>query len=170
MGSITVLGLGPSLALYKPDGSITVGVNDIWAKVKTDYIVCVDKPERFTPERLNVIQQSRPIKFITHLDDYKDRPDYETIELLPYFPSHVCQLDLIQYPKSLCSPFIACAVAFKYLHATEINVYGVDLTNHNHLDKESCERIKIHFRNLKIALVQRGCRLVIHGDGILINI
>ncbi len=167
---VSVLGLGPSLSLYKPDGSITVGVNDIWSKVKTDYIVCIDFPFRFTEERLATINESRPIKFISHLDDYASRPDFERIELLPYFPNYVCQLNLPQYPKSLVSPFIACAVAFKYLHATEINLYGADMVNHPNIKLDDQQRIINHFRNLKVALVQSGCKFIVHGDGILKNL
>ncbi len=175
---VSVLGLGPSLSLYKPDGSITVGVNDIWSKVKTDYIVCVDYRFRFDPERLDVIDNSRPIKFITHLPmdekpketDWVHMPNYERIKLLPYYPNEICQLNLPEYPKSLVSPFIACAVAFKYLHATEINLYGADMVNHPNIKADDQQRIINHFRNLKVALVQSGCNFIVHGDGILKNL
>jgi hypothetical protein len=167
---IDVLGLGPSLDLYKKNGNISIGVNDIWSRVQTDYIVCVDLPDKFTPERLKVIQESNPIKFYSHLDEYKERPDFEKIELLPYYPNQVCQLNTKQLPKSLCSPFVACVIAFKFLGATEIHLYGVDLINHPHLDKKQCEKIKVHFRNLKIALRQKHCEFVIFGDGILRNL
>lgn len=165
---INVLGLGPSLSLYT--SGLAIGVNDIWSKVKTEYLVCVDKPDRFTPERLKVINESHPLKFYSQLDDYSNRRDFQRIELQPDFPKYVCQINIPQLPKSLCSPFVACAVAYKYLQATEIHVYGVDLINHPHLDSSSCERIKLHFKNLKVALVQNDCKLIIHGDGILKNV
>jgi hypothetical protein len=164
---ITVLGLGPSLDLYTPDGSITIGVNDIWSKVKTDHVVCVDRKTAFIPSRLKTIEECKPIKFYSQFDVWADRTDFERIELQPYYPNYECQLNTKQLPKSLCSPFIACAIAFKYLGATEIHVYGVDLTNHPHLNNQYCEKIKTHFKNLKIALRIKKSELVIHGDGIL---
>lgn len=179
---IAVLGLGPSLSLYTPEYDLTIGVNDIWSRVKTDYVVCVDKREGFSnePERLKVIDECKPIKFYTQfptlehpeVKDYSDREDYEHIELLPYFPNSVaqCQLHLKQLPLSLCSPFIATVIAYKFHQATEIHLFGVDMTNHPHLNGKTCERIKLHFYNLKIALAQKGCKLIIHGAGILQNI
>jgi hypothetical protein len=166
VGEISVLGLGPSLELFKPDG-ISIGVNDIWSRIQTDYVVCLDKKERFTPERLSIIETSKPVKFYSQVDDWSHRSDFELIELQPYFPNYECQLNTKQLPKSLCSPFVACVIAYKYLGASEIHVFGVDLVNHPYLDKKSCERIKIHFKNLKIALRMRKCELVIYGDGIL---
>ena len=173
MGQISVLGLGPSLSLYT--SGLAIGVNDIWSKVKTDYLVCVDTKDRFTSERLKTINESNPLKFYSifplkdkpEVTDWSDRPDFQRIELQPDFPKYVCQINIPQLPKSLCSPFVACAIAYKYLQATEINVYGVDLLNHPHLDRDSCDRIKLHFHNLKIALIQNNCQLIIHGDGIL---
>lgn len=166
--TINVLGLGPSLELFQ--GGLSIGVNDIWSKVKSDYVVCLDKPDRFTPERLRVINECKPVKFYSQLDDYSQRPDFERIELQPDFPKYICQINLPQLPRSLCSPFVACAIAYKLLKATEIHVYGVDLLNHPHLDASSCERIKLHFRNLKVALVQNNCELIVHGNGILKNL
>lgn len=165
MSNINVLGLGDSLKLF--EGGTSIGVNDIWSRHKTDYIVCVDRKDRFTPERLKTINESSPLKFYSQLSDWDDRRDFEKIELQIDYPNYVCQLNIKTIPKSFCSPFIACAIAYKYLEATEINVYGVDLINHPLLKADQCEKIKIHFRNLKTALRQNGCELIIHGNGIL---
>lgn len=172
---IAVCGLGFSIGLYKPEYGLSIGVNDIWSKVQTDYIVCVDKRIRFTPERLKIIDESKPIKFFTqypekdHLElmDWRDRNDYCHIELQPNYPDYICQLGINQLPQSHCSPFIACAIAFNYFHATEIHLFGVDMINHPHLHGGTLESIKLHFKNLKIALRQNGCELIIHGNGIL---
>jgi hypothetical protein len=169
MGKVSVLGLGPSLSLFNP-GGITIGVNDIWSRVKTDYVVCLDETDRFTPERLKVIEECRPVKFYSQVEDYFNRPDIQKIELQPYFPNYECQINIPQLPKSLCSPFVACAIAYKFHQATEIHVYGVDLLNHPHLDSRSCEKIKTHFINLKVALNMNGCELIIYGEGILKNL
>ncbi len=154
MGQVAVLGLGPSLKLYNGGYDLTIGVNDIYSKVPTDHIVCVDRPDRFTVERLKVINESTP-------------PDYFPIELQEQYPNYVCLLNIKAIPKSLCSPFVAAAIAYKLHEATEIHLYGVDLTNHPNLDKRSCERIFTHFKNLSYSLRIAGSKLVVHGDGIL---
>ena len=79
-------------------------------------------------------------------------------------------LDIPEINKSLCSPFVACGVAYKFYNPSEIHVYGVDLIQHPNLDLKMRMRIKTHFINLKAALIQKGCKLIIHGDGILKNI
>jgi len=167
MGKVAVCGLGPSIDLYKPEYDLSIGVNDIWSKVKTDYIVCVDRKERFAAERLKIINDSKPIKFFTQLEEWNYRSDYCKIELQPYYPDYVCQLGIKQIPKSFCSPFVACAIAFNYFHASEIHLFGVDMNNHPNLKGGTLDKIKLHFKNLKIALRQNGCEMIIHGDGIL---
>jgi len=168
MGKIAVCGLGPSIDLYKPEYDLSIGVNDIWSKVQTDYIVCVDGKHRFIPERLKTINESKPIKFFSQLKDWSDRPDFQLIELLPYYPTAICQLDLKQLPKSHTSTFVACVIAYKYFQATEIHLFGADMTNHPSLKGQTLENIKLHFTNLRIALRQRHCELIVHGNGILV--
>jgi hypothetical protein len=179
MGAIAVLGLGESLKYYKKDGfEATIGVNDIWHWVQTDYVVCVDMKERFTPERLKVLEECRPKKFYSifptwehpEVKDWADRADIQHIELQYEYPNYVCQLNIPAVPKSLCSPFVAAAIAFKYLGATEIHVFGVDLLTHESLKGQQCDRIKQHFTTLRAALAQAGCALVIHGNGILVSL
>jgi hypothetical protein len=171
MGKIAVLGMGPSLDLFNSrDYDLTIGVNDIWSKVHADYIVCLDMPRRFTPERLNAIELSRPIKFYSQLDYWSKRQDFEKIELLPYYPNYICQLDTPQLPKSFCSPFVAAIIAYKFHGADEIHLFGVDMDNHPNLKGQTLEKIKLHFYNLKIALRSKGCKLVVHGNGILKSI
>ena len=167
---VTVLGLGPSLNLYVPDGNISIGVNDIWSRIQTDYVVCLDKKDRFTLERLNIIEECRPIKFYSQIDDYFDRFDFCRIELQPYYPNHECQIDIQQLPMSHCSPFVAAVIAYKYHDAEEIHVYGVDLVSHPNLDSNVCGRIQRHFVNLQTALMGKGRKMVIHGDAILKDI
>ncbi len=167
MAKIAVLGLGESLSLYDKEGfDLSIGCNDIWSRVKTDYVVCVDEPARFSPERLRAIEACRPLSFYSHLDSWAYREDFVKITLQPDFPKYVCQLDIPDLPKSLCSPFIACAVAYRFHNPSEIHLYGVDLLTHPQLSK-SIERIRLHFRNLKIELAKKGIPLIIHGKGAL---
>lgn len=162
-----MLGLGPSLELYKGGYDLTIGVNDIWSRVQTDHIVCVDEPARFTPERMETINASKPQRFYTHLDSWSHRSDIFRIELQPNYPNYICLLNTLTVPKSLCSPFVAAAVAYKFHDADEIHLYGVDLVNHPLLHPQSVIKIVLHFKHLKMALKSAGCRMVIHGEGVL---
>jgi len=165
MAKIAVLGLGESLKLYNGAEDFTVGVNDIWAQVQADYIVCVDERSRFTPARLAVIDDSYPIKFYSHLDCWAGRDDFSRIALQEAYPDYVCQLDTPKLPMSMCSPFVATALAYKILGATEVHIYGVDLLTHWHLKDKTADKIVQHFKALKVALIQHGCGFVVHGNG-----
>ena len=171
MGSVAVLGLGPSLSLFNPaDYFLSIGVNDIWRYVKTDVVVCLDRAGIFKPDRLKVINECKPQAFYSQIVNWDTRADFKKIDFIPGYPDNFVQFETPALHKSFCSPFVACQIAFKDYHASEIHLFGVDLVNHPNLDNALCTKIKIHFKNLKTALSQRGCSLVIHGDGILKDI
>jgi hypothetical protein len=166
--TIAVLGLGPSLNLFRAEEfELSIGVNDIWRHHHTDVIVCLDKFSAFTPERLKVIQNSKPKAFYSQMVIWDTRPDFVKINLQLGYPDRICTVETSVFWKSFCSPFVACQVAYWHYGATEIHVFGVDLVNHPHLDQPLCGRIKVHFKHLKVALALKGCEMIIHGDGIL---
>lgn len=165
---IAVIGLGPSVSLYPGTGfDLTIGVNDAWRVVKTDYLVCLDRPERFTEERLKIINESMPVRFYSQLEQWAHRPDYYPIKLQYDYPKYVCRLGDKAMPKSMCSPFVACAIAYKFHEADRIELFGVDMTNHPLLHNDTLERIKLHFTNLFKELRQRGVSVKVNGNGIL---
>jgi hypothetical protein len=170
MGKIAILGLGPSLSLYTPEYDYTIGVNDIWRIVKTDAVVCLDYPKVFKPDRLKIINECTPQVFYSSLVIWDTRTDFKKIDLIDGYPDNFCRLDLPKIHKSYCSPFVAAEIAYKYHDASEIHLFGVDMTNHPHLGGEIGVRIKKHFINLKKSLTEKGCKLIIHGEGILKNI
>ena len=170
MGKIAVLGLGPSKELFNHvlnDFTNVIGVNDIWRFYKTDAIVCLDYPRVFTPDRIKVINESKPEAFYSQMVIWDTRPDFKKINITPGYPDLICNIDGPEYQKSYCSPFVACQVAFKVYGASEIHLYGVDMKNHPHLDRDLCKSIKIHFSHLKKALELKDCKLIVHGSGIL---
>ncbi|MCJ7447903.1 MAG: hypothetical protein MUO72_09430 [Bacteroidales bacterium] len=169
--SIAVLGLGDSLALCNPsDYNMTIGVNDIWRYVKTDVVVCVDNRSAFTPDRLRIINECNPKAFYSQMVIWDVRPDFVKIDIIPGYPDNFCQLETTALHKSYCSPFVAVQIAWKYYHATEIHLFGIDMVNHPHLDSKLCAKIKVHFKHLKTALEAKNCKFVVHGNGILVNI
>ena len=58
MEHFSILGLGESLKNFSPNGSVTIGVNDIYKHFPADYVVCVDTPDKFNPERFKTITSS----------------------------------------------------------------------------------------------------------------
>jgi len=167
MGTVAVLGTGGSVNEYLPVYDYTIGVNDIWKYVKTNAIVCLDYPKVFNPERLRIINESTPEAFFSQIVAWDHRADFRKIDLIAGYPDHAVNLDQPGYYKSYCSPFVATQIAWKGFGATEIHLFGVDLTNHPHLDKVLCAAITLHFKNLNKALKERGCQIVVHGNGIL---
>lgn len=165
---IAVLGLGISLKEF--DASVfdfSIGVNDIWRVVETDVVVCLDYPSVFPPDRIKVINECKPKAFYSQIVQWDIRPDFVKIELLDGYPDNFCNLDLPKFHKSACSPFVAVEIAWKYYYADEIHLFGVDLVNHPNLNGELCTKIRLHFRNLKVALEKKNCKLIVHGEGIL---
>ena len=126
---INVLGLGESLKDFKQDGSITIGVNDIWKYHKTHYIVCVDRINAFSVERFKTIHHSKPIKFLSHLEEWQPlMPTFELIKLNSG-RGNIKEIESENYCYSNNSPYVAVVLAYK-LGATTINIYGVDFNTH----------------------------------------
>jgi hypothetical protein len=168
---IAILGLGYSLKDFNPtDFDFSIGVNDIWSKIHSDAVVCLNYPKDFTPERYKIINECTPGAFYSQMVIWDTHPNFVKIDLLPGYPDNFCQLETKELHKSYCSPFVACEIAYKIYKATEIHLFGVDMTNHPHLDQYICGKIKTHFINLKAALTQKGCNLIVHGQGILKDI
>lgn len=118
-----------------------------------------------------MINNCKPKAFYSQIVNWDTRPDFVKIDIIPGYPAdRFVDLDVRGYYKSYCSPFVAVQIAYKYYFAEEIHLFGVDMTNHPQLNGEICSKIKIHFRNLKSALLDKNCPLIIHGEGILKDI
>jgi hypothetical protein len=163
-----VLGLGDSLRNYNhvPDSGISIGVNDIYKRVKTDYLVCVDLHQAFNSERLTVIKNSKPKCFYTLQGEEFNcwKGCFDNIKQLKAASPRGSSKELDDKEKaiiSICSPFTACGVAY-HLGAKEIIMYGVDLLNHKTLSEERKVKMIIeHFIKLKYELAKRDCKLYI---------
>jgi len=168
---IAVLGLGPSLSEFiKENYKLSIGVNDIWRFHKTDVVVCLDKRTAFNDDRFRVISECTPKAFYSQIVNWDSKEGFVKINFLPHYPNAKISLEIPQFYKSYCSPFVAVQVAFRDYDATEVHLYGVDMTNHKHLDIALCAKIKSHFINLKAALEKKGCKLIVYGTGILKDI
>ena len=162
---VDILGLGESIGLFIPSGNITFGVNDIYRIFPVDFLVVIDAPNRFTPERLEVIKWSTPNSFISHRHEYRGRNDYMKIDLWERTGLPI-DLDGDKINVSVFSPFVATIVAYKMFEPEVINLYGVDMTNHPHLSAKA-EKIRSDWFPLKKALNERGVEVNVFGNGIL---
>jgi hypothetical protein len=132
----------------------------------------VDQKTRFTASRLKVIEECRPEIFYSQIINYDTHPGFRLIKLANYYPDNFLSLAIPEINKSYCSPFVAAGIAYKFHDATEIHLFGVDLITPLHfpLDQVHISKIKIHFSKLKAALKDKGCELIVHGNGILCTI
>lgn len=126
---IDVLGLGESLQEFKPSSNIIIGVNDINKHHCVDYLVIVDKPEKFTEDRLDTILCSHPQKFYTHLDEWEKLVgNYQKINLA-LGRGNISNIESQDVCYSNNSTYVAVVIAYKK-GATQINIFGADFNNH----------------------------------------
>ena len=167
---IDVLGLGPSLAHYRPRPHITIGVNDIFRHHATDFVVVVDPPGRFTPDRKQTIIQSTPRAFFTSYTDWHGM--VQNIRILQLAPGRgrLVELDTPKICFSNNSTFVATVMAYK-MGAKKINLFGVDLTTHPSLGRDRMLVVAVHeFTNLGHALAHRGVEIHVAPGGALCGI
>jgi len=126
---IDVLGLGESLKEFKPSDNKTIGVNDIFKHHSVDYLVCVDKPGRFTKERLNTILNSDVKKFYTHLNEWSRLKIKVQIIKLNGVRGSLNGIEEDVFCYSNNSTFVAVVLAYK-MKAKQINIYGADFNTH----------------------------------------
>jgi len=152
---IDVLGLGESIKEFKPNGNITIGVNDIAKYFKTDYLVVVDKPERFTKKRLETIVNHR-CKMFTHLKEWLPYRKVNLIQLA-YGRGSLNDIETERYCYSNNSTYVAVVLAYK-LGATKINIFGADFNSHPTLNTQT---VLIDFKRLFDYLKGKGIEITV---------
>ena len=171
MNKIAVLGTGESLSLYDPAAfDLAIGVNDIWRYHRVDAVVVLNKPSSFGFDRIRHIRESEADAFFSQMVTWDYKRGFKKIEFYPGNPDNLCKLDGEPYERSYCSPFVACQIAYRVYSATEIHLFGVDMTRHPNLNGNILPRVVTHFSNLNKALREKGSEIIVHGNGILKNI
>ena len=157
-----ILGLGQSLIYHEPDGNFTIGVNDIFRYRKTHCIVFVDLPRVFTPERLKVIIESKPLQFITLFPEWKNYFGDKTL-IIKKAPGSG-DMKLLRSENYVCSnnsTFVATVHAFKCGYS-KIILHGVDLKNHHALSRErTFKKAMAHFKELSAEFKKYGVTLYV---------
>jgi hypothetical protein len=156
--TIEILGLGESLSEYQPNENLTIGVNDIHSRIKTDYVVCVDNFEAFTKERLNTILKSQCKGFYSQLECWRNIPNFKRIEL-----HRLAKLTDEKFRYSNNSTFVACVLAYK-LGAKKIILWGVDFRTHQNFKGNSYTKAIEDFKQLKKDLHKLDCKLIVGSE------
>ena len=164
-----VLALSPSVALYKPDTRLKIGVNDVEKYHHVDHLIVVDREICFTNERLKTIRSSTPDLFISPCEEWSYMKNFQLIKLAS-FRSSVEQMDDVGiYPYSIMSPFVAIVHAYK-IGATEITLYGVDINQHGTLsDSIKKERILRDINILNKFLIKKNVKLQVYNKSSLLS-
>jgi hypothetical protein len=156
---IHVIGLGESAKHFKPDGHLTIGVNDVEGCGRN---VCVDRPSVFNTERLKAIESLKVDLFFTHLEDWNYLPRVKKIKLKNIAAHNDRWNDFI--PSSNNSPFVACGVAYHFYGATEIKLWGVDFNDHPNIKDEMREQ---SVRDYALLNKKLGGIISVHPDSYL---
>lgn len=152
-----ILGLGPSIHDYKPDGNFSIGCNDSFRYHPSNYLICVS---RLSPERTRVVMDSRPEKLLAYTGPFVNHPAYQYIahSLPTWRMDRENRLDQGIIWSSNNTPFIACVVAHN-LGYKEIVMWGVDFIEHPLIKDGALEVAKSHFLQLYVALSKIGTSL-----------
>jgi len=155
---INVLGLGESLSELPISTDIRIGVNDIDARIKCDYVVCVDRPNLFNKERFTSIVNSECFKFYSQTDEWK--PYFSNFEKIQFSKGARGNLNDIDntFPFSNNSTFVAVVLAYK-LGATEISIFGADFNTHPNFKDAGLEIVLKDFKRLFDFLKSKGIKI-----------
>lgn len=167
---IYVLGLGPSLSNFTPNGTPTIGVNDINYQLEklgknhvVDYLVIQDQATAFNFDRYTEIVKRPPtIKAFSPHTPWSDSfQNFEHIRVKPYqigiLDDPVTKFNRWQIPSSVDSTFIACVIAVR-LGFENIVIFGADFGDHPELSKK-LDTILNQFDLLNLKLKQKGVNL-----------
>lgn len=162
---IHVIGLGQSLnETIKHINGTTIGVNDVYSRLKTDYVVCVDKPQRFNPERLKTITECNPKIFYSNCIEWNFKKEFQKLNIAQVRSNLTTLDDVLNVPYSNNSTFVACIMAY-HLGAKEIIMHGVDFKNHAQLsDSETLLKALSDFKNLFTEFNKRKIKLFVNSN------
>lgn len=187
---VHILGCGESGQYWDGTGD-SIGVNDCWKFGRpTDYLMVLDPPGRFTPDRRKIIQNSKPKHFITDskawlrlfydtnkVDRIKPHPDYKELYctnggLIHYrFSTWKGKImpNQIQYWHT--SPFPAISLAY-LLGYKEIVLWGVDFKTHKSWNPQRKNELAFElqgYKELVRALNEVGVKVWLGAEGSMLN-
>lgn len=165
-----VLGCGPSIVNYKPDGNFSIGCNDSFRYAESNYLIVVSL--HFSQERHRIIETSRPQKLLSFLAEWTHHPCYEYIGQLHKWRADRPdrnRLDKAKIYHSNNTPFISCSLAYN-LGYREIVLWGVDFIDHPNINGQSLESAKHDFDSMQEAFKKNGASLYLGCEGSTLNL
>lgn len=189
--SISILACGESGKYWDGQGD-SIGVNDSWKwSHPTDYLMVLDPPNRFTPDRRKIIQNSKPKHFITDskgwlrhfhdtekVDRIKPHKDYKELyctnggQIIKYrFSKWRGRLMPNQISYSYTSPFPAMSLAY-LLGYKEIVLWGVDFVTHKSWNPSRAEQLNNElslYKELINALNEVGVKVYLGYTGSMLG-
>jgi len=153
---VNVVGLGESAKSWNGEG-FSIGVNDAFRFRPTNYLMVINAPNKFNAERLKIITESKPEKFIAHNYGWqKWFPDMEYIVPVSFTSAMI--KDKVYCSRT--SPFAAMSYAYN-MGAKEIVLWGVDFKTHKYFYPGSGDlRAEMGAYSCFIeALTARGCNV-----------
>lgn len=156
-----ILGLGETLEEYVPsEDSITFGVNDIFKCHPVDYLVCVDRIHRFTPERFKTIANSTHKKFYTHLDEWQGHVQRVQLISLSAGRGSLEGMESEKICYSNNSTYVATVIAYKH-GAKEISIFGADFNTHPSFMDNKLDITLSDFKKLFDYLRSKGVKITV---------
>lgn len=124
---------------YSVPCDLSIGVNDcIKHGHDTDYLVLVNSPLAFQPNRKNnmqnrleVINKAKPKRVFIHNRNWRAFFRHAEMIRMREFHGNVRQLRKDLYYSSKTSPFVAISIAYSF-GATNIILWGIDFLNHQY--------------------------------------
>jgi hypothetical protein len=159
-----VLGLGKS-ASEAQDLSrfFTVGVNDVARFHHTpDILLILDKPSRFTEERLKFISMTQPKEaaFVYYMDAWsrylKDAP-LRSIKTTKFNPNGLIYTDQVYHYRT--SPFAAMSLAVTW-GFDKVGILGVDLLDDHHMGRLAKDIARMFDLFAAEVMLKRGVKIV----------
>jgi hypothetical protein len=163
---MVVCGCGPSLNdLPIRPSCLTIGVNDVGRLFDPDYLVVVNPPAQFPPERRRPIEESRARAVFTQYSDWRlEHARRVPIALGAYGGSDFLNPNVLHYTRN--SPYVALCLAI-HMGAARIGLIGVDFTNHHffgptgaHPLAGTLPQIDAEYSGLRDACAARGVEIV----------
>ena len=159
-----ILGCGPSAV--KSLGAeyadhIVVGVNDSDRFRALHYHVVVDRLDRFSEDRQNIITNTRSVCLYTHLGPKHLHTAAEETVTIDFNAKRgwLNQGLTGPYNKSFHSTYIAAQVAVR-LGATSLTFAGMDIVGHPNFNRRQVVECRMHLEQMLACYVKMGIEIV----------
>jgi len=155
--TVHIIGCGSSASNWDGHGN-SIGVNDCWKFGKpTGSLLLLNRKATFTPDRINVIEESKPTLFYSNLEEW--RKPFRDMRLITTTRWNNVLLDNVIY-HSKTSPFCAISLAFNLGYRTMI-LWGVDFVDHPHWSpgKHGFDNEKLMYHSFIKVLKTKGAKV-----------